>query len=97
MCCLYGSFVCIVQFYFFSCKQCNGLCTMPAPMLLYFSLVSQLNTYISFFLILFAILDSGHGGQNKDLDGDEADDFESVKLFGCVKLMFHVTYVKNYR
>ena len=71
---------------------------MPAPMLLYFSLVSQLNTYISFFfLILFALLDSGHGGQTKDLDGDEADDFESVKLFGCVKLMFHVTYVKNYR
>ena len=53
--------------------------------------------FFFFFLILFALLDSGHGGQIKDLDGDEADDFESVKLFGCVKLMFHVTYVKNYR
>ena len=53
--------------------------------------------YISFLFLL--MLDSGHGGQTKDLDGDEADGFDeggsifrfNFKLW-LTSIMFKVIY-----
>jgi hypothetical protein len=33
-------------------------------------------TYINLFLSFLLLLDSGHGGQTKDVDGDEGDGFD---------------------
>ena len=35
--------------------------------------------YVIHFFFILLLLDSGHGGQTKDLDGDEADGFDE----GC--------------
>ena len=45
-------------------------------MMLYFSIVSS---FYKFLFRSYSLLDSGHGGQTKDLDGDEADGFDE----GC--------------
>lgn len=50
-------------------------------MILYFSIVSPTSLYDILYSFL---LDSGHGGQTKDLDGDEADGFDE----GCFYFYF---------
>ena len=47
----------------------------------------SLYTYLFLFSLL---LDSGHGGQTKDLDGDEADGFDE----GC-SILFKLTILAN--
>jgi hypothetical protein len=52
-------------------------------MILYFSIVSSASCMI--YVPSFpSLLDSGHGGQTKDLDGDEGDGFDE----GCFYFYF---------
>jgi hypothetical protein len=58
-------------------RRCNGLSVVPTPMIRCSSTVSILlihKTLFSHYSI--SILDSGHGGQTKDTDGDEGDGFD---------------------
>ena len=96
------SFVCIVQFYPFSRKQCFGLCAMLAFMMLYIPTTFQMYyTHIFPFLsfLLFALLDSGHGGRAKDLDGDDldADNFDESEVLFCFNWsIFSLTPTNGY-
>ena len=76
--CLYVCIICVFPNSIpLSSKQCNGLCVVLRPMMLYFSIVSQFMCELKYIYIFFVLaLDSGHGGQTKDLDGDEADGFD---------------------
>jgi hypothetical protein len=44
-------------------------------------------TYMHFLKNSYCLLDSGHGGQTKDLDGDEADRFDEGEEHQCIVMV----------
>ena len=61
-------------------KRCVGSFVVRNRMIHYFCIVC---VFFFFFLFLkyWYYLDSGHGGQTRDLDGDEADGWDEGKFF----------------
>ena len=68
------------------CKRCVGSFTVRSRMIHYFCIVCSSSPHL-FIIIIIIIndryLDSGHGGQTRDLDGDEADGWDEGKVFTC--------------
>ena len=56
-------------------KQCAGWSVELNQTILYSSIVRHVCVKNSYQMIF---LDSGHGGQTKDVDGDEADGYDEV-------------------
>lgn len=64
---------------------------MPTPTIHSFSIVSQRNNLRSESIFNTIFPDSGHGGQTKDLDGDEEDGYDEGlywKLFQSCHIMY---------
>jgi hypothetical protein len=61
---------------------------MLRPTILYFSIVKNQTTCITHISHSHPFSDSGHGGQSKDVDGDEFDGFdEGSVLFYFLKMI----------
>ena len=72
-------------------------------MMLYFSIVSPscmrylfIYLFIHSFLLLSLLVDSGHGGQTKDTDGDEADGFDEGRDLFYLNDLFFLANIKCY-
>lgn len=63
-----------------SFKRCNGSLATPSQMIPFSSTVCLFEAFTRVSLIS-SLIDSGHGGQTKDLDGDEADGHDEGECF----------------